>query len=162
MWYTMQTGALYECPTRVLGSAENCQLEFAATIPPATVPSLTNSKTPHSEEAASKVIVGGWVLSDAPAPRPIAFRTAGFPLETSIVGIITYSHSSLIMSTAAPKSPFKPAPVERPEEGDFAHDLDRDGCARTVSSQSKTTWCSLDIVPAWQCSPPPSAAGKRW
>jgi hypothetical protein len=33
-------GALYECPTRVLGSAENCQSEFAAksTIPLATVP----------------------------------------------------------------------------------------------------------------------------
>jgi hypothetical protein len=51
-----------------------------------------------------------------------------------------------------------------PEGKDFNHDTDDAafGVVRTVSSQSKTTWCSLDITPSWQCSPPPSAAGKRW
>jgi len=150
---------------RVLGSAEDCESEFAAksTIPLATVPSLTNSKTPHSEVAASKPIFGERVRSNAPARRPTIFWTAGLPLEIPVLGIITYSHSSAITSSAPPISAVKPR-AEEPKGHDFNHDMDNAefGAARTVSSQSKTTWCSLDITPSWQCSPPPSAAGKRW
>ena len=50
--------------------------------------------------------------------------------------------------------------IDSTEESRIGITIDRgatSGVARTVSSQSKTTWCSLDTAPAWQCSPSPPA-----
>ena len=50
--------------------------------------------------------------------------------------------------------------IDSTEESRIGITIDRgaaSGVARTVSSQSKTTSCSLDTAPAWQCSPSPSA-----
>ena len=152
-----------ECPMRVLGSAEDCESEFAAksTIPLATVPSLTNSKTPHSEVAASKPIFGERVRSNASCTPPhhlLDSRPSSLRSPSSASSPIRTHRRSRLQRRRYPRS----TAAEEPKGHDFAHDLGRDGVTRTVSSQSKTTWCSLDITPSWQCSPPPSAAGKRW
>lgn len=72
------------------------------------------------------------------------------------------SHSSAIKSATA-TTPIHGCFVEAPDPHDIGHAIDREtvsGVARTLSSQSKTTWCGLDITPSWQ-APRPLRDGRE-